>query len=502
MGGRGAAISAMHTTRPDTSLISIYNQVMSRNAILMSLGAMLIIGAVVVFTLSSIFGNSDRRLPAPPVLADLSGLNAKAATLIQAKHKTARDQPHDAVARSELAMAYHANAILDEAGQTYRQVSILDPDNAKWWYLLARIQKQNGELGAAHASLDRVLTLDESYTPAQVRQGFWFLEQGLMDEAEASFNRAVALDADNRNGRIGLARIALQKSKTAEAVKTMETLRREQPTDRYIQFLLGMAYRQNGQIDLARAELSVGAGEQMSWSGLDPWTREMLSFETSYRSDYELAQAYLTSGRHAEAMPLLEKMAEDYPEDLPVLISLAGAHSGVKQFEKALVYLRKGLEIDPDHFALHLNLGSVYQRLNQLEPALKHTDEAIRLHPALFNSHYQRAQILFVMGRLGDAADALKTTIEYDTKNQPAYSLLVVTLTRLNRFDEVEVTLRQMINIFPGTPDPHAMLASLYRELGRIEEAGAIINRAMELFPGNQQFIDMKNSLSLPSSSP
>ena len=167
-----------------------------------------------------------------------------------------------------------------------------------------------------------------------------------------------------------------------------------------------------------------------------------------------------------------------------------------------MVYLRRGLEIDPDHFALHLNLGSVYQRLNQLEPALTHTDEAIRLHPTLFNSHFQRAQILFMIGRLADAADSLKTTIEYDTKNQPAYSLLVVTLTRLNRFGELEETLKQMINFFPGTPDPHAMLASLYRELGRIEEARAIINRAMDLYPGNRQFIDMKNSLSLPSSSP
>ena len=461
----------------------------------MSLGAMLIIGAVVVFALSTIFGNADRRLPDPPVLADLSGLNAEAATLIQAKHKTARDQPHDDVARSELAMAYHANAILDEAAQTYRQASSLDPDNAKWWYLLGRIQKQNGELEAAHASLNRVLALDESYTPAQVRQGFWFLEQGLIDEAEASFNRAVALDAAIRNGRIGLARIALQKGETDEAVKTMESLRREQPTDRYIRYLLGMAYRQNGQIDLARAELSVGAGEQMSWSGLDPWTREMLSFETSYRSDYDQAQAYLTSGRHAEAMPLLEKMAEDYPDDLPVIISLAGAHSGMNRFEEAVVILQRGLEIAPDHFALHLNLGSVYQRLNQLEPALKHTNEAIRLHPTLFNSHYQKAQILFVMGRLDEAIDSLKTTIEYDTTNQRAYTLLVVALSRLNRLDEAEDTLKRMINVFPGSPEPQYLLGSFYRDFGRIEEAREVIERAAKLFPDHQPVLDLKNSL-------
>ncbi|MCH7545669.1 MAG: tetratricopeptide repeat protein [Planctomycetes bacterium] len=468
----------------------------------MSLGTMLIIGAVVVFALSTIFGNADRRLPDPPVLADLSGLNAEAAALIQAKHKTARDQPHDVVARSELAMAYHANAILDEAAQTYRQASSLDPDNAKWWYLLGRIQKQNGELEAAHASLNRVLALDESYTPAQVRQGFWLLEQGLIDEAEASFTRAVALETDNRNGRIGLARIALQRDDSSDALETLVTLRRKHPTDRYIQYLLGMAYRQNGQIDLARAELAVGVGGVMSWSRLDPWTEEMLSFQTSFRADYDLAKKYLTAGKPSEAIPLLRKMTQEFPDNLPVIISLAGAHSGMNRFEEAVVILQRGLEIAPDHFALHLNLGSVYQRLNQLEPALKHTNEAIRLHPTLFNSHFQRAQILFMIGRLADAADSLKTTIEYDTKNQPAYSLLVVTLTRLNRFGELEETLKQMINFFPGTPDPHAMLASLYRELGRIEEARAIINRAMDLYPGNRQFIDMKNSLSLPSSSP
>ena len=350
--------------------------------------------------------------------------------------------------------------------------------------------------------MDRVLALDESYTPAHVRRGFWLLEQGLIDEAEASFTRAVALEADNRNGRIGLARVALQRDESAGALETLVTLRREQPTDRYIQYLLGMAYRQNGQIELARAELAVGAGKQMTWSMLDPWTEEMLSFQTSFRADYDLAKKYLTAGKPSEAIPLLRKMTQEFPDNLPVIISLAGAHSGMNQFEEAVVILQRGLEINPDHFALYLNLGSVYQRLNPLEPALKHTNEAIRLHPTLFNSHYQKAQILFMIGRLADAADSLKTTIEYDTKNQPAYSLLVVTLTRLNRFGELEETLKQMINFFPGTPDPHAMLASLYRELGRIEEARAIINRAMDLYPGNRQFIDMKNSLSLPSSSP
>ena len=475
---------------------------MSRNAILICLLAVLIAGSAATVFLLSTPGNTTRRLPDPPVLTNLSDLNSAAADLIQAKHQSALNKPYDPVARGELAMAYHANAIRDLARQTYRQTSILDPENAKWWYLLARLQQQNGEFEAAQSTMDRVLALDESYTPAHVRRGFWLLEQGRIDEAEASFTRATAIETDNRNGRIGLARIALQRDESSDALETLKTLRREQPTDGYIQYLLGMAYRQNGQIELARAELAVGAGKRMTWGRLDPWTEEMLSFQTSFRADYDLAKKYLTAGKPSEAIPLLRKMTQEFPDNLPVIISLAGAHSGMNRFEEAVVILQRGLEINPDHFALYLNLGSVYQRLNQLEPALKHTNEAIRLHPTLFNSHYQKAQILFVMGRLDEAIDSLKTTIEYDTTNQRAYTLLVVALSRLNRLDEAEDTLNRMINVFPGSPEPHFLLGGLYRDLGRIEEAREVINRAAKLFPNNQQVLVLKNSLSPQTTSP
>ena len=189
-------------------------------------------------------------------------------------------------------------------------------------------------------------------------------------------------------------------------------------------------------------------------------------------------------------------MSQEFPENLPVIITLAGAHSGMNQFEEALVILQKGIELYPDHFALYLNLGSVYQRLNQLEPALKHTNEAIRLHPTLFNAHYQKAQILFVMGRLEEAIDSLITTIEYDTENQRAYTLMVVALQRLHLPNEAEYTLKRMINVFPGSPEPQLLLGGLYRNLGRIEEAREVINRAANLFPNNQQVLALKNSLS------
>ena len=475
---------------------------MSRNAILICLLGVLIAGSAAMVFLLSTPGNTTGRLPDPPVLTNLSDLNSAAADLIQASHQAALNKPHDPVARGELAMAYHANAIFDLARQTYRQTSFLDPENAKWWYLLARIQQQNGEFEAAQSTMDRVLALDESYTPAHVRRGFWLLEHGLIDEAEASFTRAVALAADNRNGRIGLARIALQRDESTGALETLVTLRREQPTDRYIQYLLGLAYRQNGQIDLARTELAVGAGEQMSWSRLDPWTEEMLSFETSFRADYDLAHAYLTAGKPSEAIPLLRKMSQEFPDNLPVIISLAGAHSGMNQFEEALVILRKGLEINPDHFALFLNLGSVYQRLNQLEPALKYTNRAIRLHPNLYNAHYQKAQILFVMGRMDEAIGSLNSTIEYDTKNQRAYTLLVVALSRLSRLDEAEDTLKRMINVFPGSPEPPFLLGGMYRDLGRIEEAREVITRAAKLFLNDQKVLALKNSLSPQTASP
>lgn len=437
-------------------------------------------------------------VPAPPDLGDLSRMDPAAVLTIREKHDAVTSNLNDAVARSELAMTCQAHDMNEIAVASYEQALRLDPNRPRWWYLLAQAQKDLGLIDDALASMQRSLQLDPTYPAAHSRRGFWLLELGRFEEAAQSFADAIEQDPTYVNGLAGMARVNLQRGETQAAITRLESLHAQRPDDPYFSFLLGTAYRQAGRLDEARLKLQVGAGSQLSWRGLDPWTGDMQLFERGFRVEYEKAQRLLAARRSDDAITFLTSMLEMYPEKVPVLTSLAGAYSSSGRFEEALVHLNRALAIDPEHFVVHLNLGSVYNRQEVYDKALEHTDEAIRLNPTLGQAHFQRGQILFGMRRLADAETSLKRAIEYDPQIIRAYLLLAHTLKSQDKFQETITLLETIIERFPNVPDGFLLLGKLHQEQGRPLAAREIITLAARRFPDHPQILQFKQVLGIP----
>jgi len=433
-----------------------------------------------------------------PVLAIAEQLDPAAAELIRQLHGAATAAPENVEARLELAMAYHANAQIDAARRTYEQCAVLDPQQAKTWYLLARTQKDLARDEEALASIELAGDLPGSHPAAAARRGFWLLERGQFADARLAFDRALTLDAQYVNGRIGRARVDLQEGRIDDAVGTLESLRAAHPEDRHIAYLLGTAYRQARRLDEARPLLELGTGSNLSWGGLDPWTTEMEAFERGYKWEYQRAQDYINAQRPDLALPILQKLSDDHPDDVVVLIALSGVQSALRQFDAALAILKRAESIDPKHFAVQLNLGLVYQRLNQLDLALQHTDEAIRLNASLGRGHVQRGQILFMGRQFAEAEASLRRSIELDPGNAQAHLLLVLALDRQGKSQDSVDELRGMIERFPSQPDAYVLLAKIYRGMNRMELVQDIVRLADQRLPGNEQIRQLKQELGLP----
>lgn len=433
--------------------------------------------------------------PSPPILSNLSELDPAASSLVSEKYKEAVEHPENAGARGELAKAYHANAVYEAAQESYEQALQLDPERADFWYLLSWVHNYLGAHEEAMASINRCIETNSSYTPAHARKGFSLMAQGKFDEATASFERALRIDPDYINGHLGLARIQIQKNKADQALETLERLTREKPEDLHIQYMLGTAYRQLGEREKAQPLLAAGAGSPLSWKGLDPWLSQMQGLEAGYRTQHNRAHEYLAAGRPKDAISILEKLLEQNPQDIAVLVSLSGAYTALGDLDAVEKCLSQAYLINPQHFAVLLNLGSLYLRKNELVSALSFTREAVRINPTLATAHFQLGQVLFQQGILFDAVTSLRTAIEYNANHKRAHQLLIVSLNRLRSPDDTIKAIRRMIIQFPGDPEGYFMISKIYISLKQFDNARSVIEDASRRFPDDPRLTQITSDL-------
>src|SRR5262245_1558168 len=211
-------------------------------------------------------------------------------------------------------MVCEANGLTPDARRAYERSIDLDDRQPKAWYRLAIIKGRAGQIEDALAAIDRSISLDGAYAPAHWRRGLWLLDLSRDAEARAAFEKATTLDPSNPGGWVGLARVALMQKRPADAVESLERFLSQHPGDLYALRLLGTAYRRLGRSDEAQYALTMAAPGEPVWP--DAWSDELQSLRVGFAQTLKEATAQLLNGNYGAAIPLLERLNRERPDDL------------------------------------------------------------------------------------------------------------------------------------------------------------------------------------------
>ncbi|MHC4992859.1 MAG: tetratricopeptide repeat protein, partial [Planctomycetota bacterium] len=179
----------------------------------------------------------------PPVPAGFAQLDPDTRRVIEHALAEVRRTPEQPRAWHELGLVYHAHQQLEPARTCYVRALELDDARAQVWYVHAALLHRTGKTREALTALERVIALEPTYPPAHWRLALWLLQEGRTDAADHAVLRALELAPADRHARLVRARVLLQRGEHATAATYLETLARDHPDDRYVQFLLGTAYR-------------------------------------------------------------------------------------------------------------------------------------------------------------------------------------------------------------------------------------------------------------------
>jgi tetratricopeptide (TPR) repeat protein len=194
---------------------------------------------------------------------------------------------------------------------------------------------------------------------------------------------------------------------------------------------------------------------------------------------YELAELYVAKGASEAAVPLLQRILAEHPEDPRAHVLYGTVLRDQGLLPQAEAQLRAALKISAARADAHAALAILLDLTDRHAEALRHHRRAARLEPG--NAAY-RNNLGFSLLSAGEAEDAigpLEQALALDPGLPQAYANLGFAYGRAGRLDDAERTLRSGLGEAAALYD----LALIHDDRDEADQADALRERAYAIDP-------------------
>jgi len=403
------------------------------------------------------------------------------ASLLRELREAVADDRRSADAWGRLAMALEANGFVGASRDSYKVAAQLAPNEPRWSYRLALVSSRLGDTDAALAALTRTNELAPQYAPAWCRRGLWLLDRGDDVGAEAAFQRALALEGGSLPASTGMARVHLDRRDNQRAAAALEHLLEEHPGDRYALQLLGTAYRRLGRLDDAEFALAVGAGGEPAAD--DPWSAEIGEYRRGFATQLKAATAEAMAGRFDRALPLLERLRAQKPDDIALANHTAEVLTAAGRPDEAIELLTPMAKAPTPNADTHLVLAGALLARGRLADADAHATEAIALHAPGARAFEIKGLVAWRSGHAREAAAYFEQGVARDPRDVRLRAWVGMIALESGRARDALAVFADALRRDPMQPEALAGLAMAHNTLGDREQAELALARADQVAP-------------------
>ena len=243
-------------------------------------------------------------------------------------------------------------------------------------------------------------------------------------------------------------------------------------------------------------------------------------YRQPHRDYFKFGAALLWAGFSEPALPYLEEVLQDTPDNSRVVLLVGQIHLEANRIDQAEKYIRKALAIDPAYADAWSDLGGVFDARKNVAEALNCYEKALSLKPDLPYALMNAAQASEKAGNREKAEQYYRRALASDPHNAEAANGLGLLFAKEGHTDEARKLFEQAIAerrdygmainnlgvLYLETGKPNEALAAyeygirvapdediLYLNLGRIyarqgqtERAREVMQRLLTRKPGNQ----------------
>jgi predicted AlkP superfamily phosphohydrolase/phosphomutase/tetratricopeptide (TPR) repeat protein len=206
--------------------------------------------------------------------------------------------------------------------------------------------------------------------------------------------------------------------------------------------------------------------------------------KTVSENNYYLARAYINGRKHKEAVDILEKLVEKFPDVSRYSIRLAHCYNVLGETKKCREIMQR----------LEKESGKEYMATKLLESSLLIAEKKPEEAKALLENiekDYPGARINMPVGRAylqikewQKAEKVFRQEIEFDAENASAYHSLGVALLRQGKFEDAIDMLLNSVGLIYFNPFAHYHLGEALYGFGDYERAAEAFEVTLKMSPG------------------
>lgn len=336
-------------------------------------------------------------------------------------------------------------------------------------------------------------------------------QQGLLQEAIAHYQKAIALQDDFVAAHWNLGSIFQHLGDSTSAIKHQLLALAIQPDllTPVQHYQMGRGLVQNGCLDEAIvcyrravqqkndfveaiADLGAVLTDQGDLSASVECWQQLIDIQpNSAAAHYNLGITLRLQEHLAKAITSLEKAIALQPDlavahfSLGDLLAqsdnLAGNLAG--NLEIAIAHLKTAIKIQPNFAQAYSSLGLALNKQKQLEEAVVMFDRAIAIAPELAEAYCNLADVLIQQEKIDAALAACQRAITLKPNLAEAYANLGVALMRQGQLDAAIDACQQAITLKPTLAEAHCNLGETLFKQDRLEAAIVAYHQAIALKP-------------------
>jgi arylsulfatase A-like enzyme/Tfp pilus assembly protein PilF len=191
--------------------------------------------------------------------------------------------------------------------------------------------------------------------------------------------------------------------------------------------------------------------------------------------------------RHAEALPILEAVVVEDPQNAFAHMLLGSALIGTHDYKGAARALKAYLAIAPTSAQAHHLLAVSYANLGDRTGALDESRAALAIDPHISDARVLRAGILTGLDRGPEAIQELRAGVEADPEKPALRLFLAEALADAGQGEAAETEYRTILKQDPTFAPALASLGALLLRRGALEEASGALRRTLEIDPAQSE---------------
>jgi len=396
-----------------------------------------------------------------------------------------------------------------------------------WLLLLLPGRLLSGQTGSPRANSEKGQTRDA--LELHLGNGYESLKLEKYEEAEREFRVALTMAPELvMRARFPLGVALFEQHKIAEARHEFETVRRAVGDQPSVMYYLGRIDLEEQNYQGAMGKLSKASSQPPfpdtafylgfaylklgSHPEAEKWLKKAIELNPGdSRAEYELARLYRQQGRQEEAkqafqvseekkaqsdqrsqlkwecaqeldrdpsdkVPSCEQLYD--PNDAETLTALGILYGQHARLEMALKPLQRAAELVPQSPQMQYNLAFTYFQLKRFEEARVPLKSALLRWPDLFSLNALYGAVLWNLGDLLPAYQALHHAYHLNTQDSSTNALLYqVTMELSKQCEKMSADsnalgyLQEAASLSPADPEPHRRMAVIYKRTGRSQQA-------------------------------